>query len=63
MTCDVGHRCGSHPTLLWLWRGLAATALIGTLAWESPYAVGMALEKTKRQKKNQKTKNKKNTGL
>ena len=33
--------------LLWLWCRLAATALIGPLAWEPPYAVGAALEKTK----------------
>ena len=34
--------------LLWLWHRLAATALIGPLAWEPPYAAGMA---QKRQKK------------
>ena len=29
----------------WLWRRLAAVALmIGPLAWELPYAVGMALK-------------------
>ena len=33
--------------LLWLWRRLAATAPIRPLAWEPPYATGMALEKTK----------------
>ena len=26
MGCGVGHRCGSDPMLLWLWRRLAATA-------------------------------------
>ena len=26
--CGVGRRCGSDPELLWLWRRLAATALI-----------------------------------
>ena len=31
-----------------------ATALIRPLAWEPPYAVGVALEKAKRQKKNPK---------
>ena len=35
--------------LLWLWSRPAATALIGPLAWELPYATGAAL---KRQKKN-----------
>ena len=51
VSCGVGCRCSSDPVLLWLWRRLAATALIGPLAWESPYATGAALEKAKRQKK------------
>ena len=37
--------------MLCLWCRPAATALIGPLAWELTYAVGVALEKTKRQKK------------
>ena len=49
MSCGVGRRRGSDPVLLWLWRRLAATAPIRPLAWEPPYAVGVALEKTKRQ--------------
>ena len=36
------------PELLWLWRRPAATALIRPLAWEPPYATGVALEKTKK---------------
>ena len=28
------------PALLWLWPWLAAVALIRTLAWEPPYAMG-----------------------
>jgi len=40
----------------WLWYRLAATALIGPLAWEPPYATGAALEKAKRQKKKKKPK-------
>ena len=51
MSCDVGHRHGSDPELLWLWCRLAATALIRRLAWEPPYSVGVALRKAKRQKK------------
>ena len=39
------------PVLLWLWCRLAARAPIGPLAWESPYAMGMALEKAKKKKK------------
>ena len=50
MSCGVGHRRGSDPTLLWLWRRPVATASIRPLAWEPPYAVGVAKEMTKRQK-------------
>ena len=35
------------PAWLWLWYRLAATALNGPLAWEPPYATGVAPEKTK----------------
>ena len=34
MSCGVGRRRGSGPTLLWLWSRLAATASIRPLAWE-----------------------------
>ena len=46
-----GHRRGSDLSLLWLWCRPAPTAPIQPLAWEPPYAAGMALEKAKRQKK------------
>ena len=46
----VGRRRGSDPALLWLWCRPAATAPIGPLAWEPPYAMGAALEKAKTQK-------------
>ena len=42
---------GLDPTLLWLWHRLVAVALIGPLAWEPPYAMGVALEKGKKTKK------------
>ena len=51
MSCSIGCRRGSDPTLMWLWRRLVATAPIEPLAWEPPHAMGAALEKTKRQKK------------
>ena len=51
MSCRVGHRCGSEPTLLWLWCRLAAAAPIWPLAWELPYAGDMALKKKKKRKK------------
>ena len=49
VSCGVGCRCGSDPTLLGLWRRLAATAPIRLLAWEPPYAAGAAQEMAKRQ--------------
>ena len=49
MSCGVGHRRGSDPMLLW--HQPVATAPIGLLAWKPPYAMGAALEKTKKKKK------------
>ena len=47
MSCGIGRRRGSDLVLLWLWHRPAATAPVQPLAWEPPYAVGMALENTK----------------
>ena len=49
VSCGVGHRHGLDLELLWLWCKPSATALIETLAWEPPHAVGVAL---KRQQQN-----------
>ena len=46
VSCGVGRRHGSDLTLLWLWYGPVAAALIKPLAWEPPYAAGMALKKS-----------------
>ena len=54
MRCGGGCRRGSDPAMLWLWCRPAATALIGLLAWEPPYAAGVALKRQKKQKQNQK---------
>ena len=35
----------------WLWCRLVAAALIQPLAWELPYALGVALKKEKKKKK------------
>ena len=51
MSCSVGGRCGSDPALLWLWYRPVSTGLIRPLAWEPPYALGVALEKAKKKKK------------
>ena len=45
--CSVGHRRGSDLAWLWLWQRPAATAPIGPLAWELPYAAGGALKRKK----------------
>ena len=45
------------PSLLWLWCRLAATALIGPLAWEPPYAMGVAQKKKPKIQKKRKKKN------
>ena len=51
VSCGVGCRRGSDPALLWLWCRPVAIAPIQPLAWEPPYAEGVALEKTKTKKK------------
>ena len=56
MICGVGRRHGLDPELLLLRCRLEATGLIRPLAWEPPYAAGVALEKGKKTK----TKEKKN---
>ena len=47
----VGRRRGLDLVWLWLWRRLAATALIPSLAWEPPYAMGVALKILKKKDK------------
>ena len=44
MSCGVGHIHGFDPVLLWLWCRLAAVGPIRPLAWEFPYATGVALK-------------------
>ena len=54
MNCGVDYRCGSDPTLLWLWWKPVATDLIRPPAWEPPYAMGATLEKGKKEKRQKK---------
>jgi len=56
MSCGVGCRCGSVPELLWPWCRPAAVAPIPPLAWEPPYAVGVALKRKKKKLENAGTK-------
>ena len=48
VSCGVGHRYGLGLALLWLWRRLAAMALIQPIAWELPYAAGATLKGKKK---------------
>ena len=50
MSCGVGCRRGSDPTLLWWWHRPVAAAPIQSLAWEPPYATGSALKRQKKKK-------------
>ena len=47
MSYGVGCRHGSDLVLLWLWCRPVVAALIRALAWEAPYAVGLALKRKK----------------
>ena len=49
MSCDVGHRRGSDPLLLWLWhRPVAKVPIpIRPLVRELPYAMAAALKRKK----------------
>ena len=47
VSCGVGCRHGSDPKFLWLWCRPAAIAPIRPLAWEPPYAMGVALKRPK----------------
>ena len=46
--CGIGYRCGLDLALLCLWCRSAAITLIRPLAWELPYASGVALKKRKK---------------
>ena len=50
MSCGVGHRLSSDLVLPWLWCRLTAATPIQSLAWELPYASGLALKKGPKEK-------------
>ena len=58
MSCGVGCRRGSNLALPWLWWRPAAIAPISPLAWEPPYAMGVALKRRKKEKKERERKRK-----
>ena len=51
MSWGISHKCGSDLALLWPWHRPAAAAPIRPLAWDLPYATGVALKK--KEKKNE----------
>ena len=51
MSCSVCCRCDLDPALLWLWCRVAAAAPIRPLAWKPPHAMGEALKRLKKKKK------------
>ena len=50
VSSGAGHRHSLDPVLLWLWCRPTATAPIRPLAWEYPYATGVALKRQKKKK-------------
>ena len=50
MNCGVGHRHGLDLVLLWLWHRLEVISPIRPLGWETSFATGAGLEKTKKKK-------------
>ena len=54
MSYSVGRRCSCDLASLWLWRRLAATAVIGPLDKEPPNAEGVDKKKRKKKKKKKK---------
>ena len=57
----VGFGGSLDLVLLWLWCRLAAAAPIQPLAWEPPYAVGVAIKSKKKKKKKHKKQTRKTT--
>ena len=51
MSSSVGQSHSLDATLLWLRCRPAATVLIGPLAWEPPYAMGVVLKDQKKKEK------------
>ena len=60
VSCDVGHRHGLNPSLLWLWHRPTCIAPIQPLAWELPYVTSVDLKRTKKTKTKTTPKNQKN---
>ena len=59
MSCVVGGRCISDPTLLWLWHRPAAVAPVQPVAQELPYTADTDLKGKRKKKKKKKRRKKK----
>ena len=51
MSWGAGRKRSLDLASLWLWCRLAATAPMGPLAWEPPYATGLTLKSKFKKKK------------
>ena len=58
MTYGVHRRCGSDPSLLWLWCRPTAAAPIQPQSWELPYTTSVGLKSQKKKKKKKKERKK-----
>ena len=54
MSFSEGHGYGSDLVLLWQWCRLVAAAPFRPLAWEPPYATGVAIKSKKKNPKKHK---------
>ena len=59
VSCGVGRRHGSDPSLLWRWVRPEAAPQLQLNPLELPYAVGVAQKKQKKKKKKKKKKKRK----
>ena len=53
--CELWCRSQGDLALLWLWHRPADVTPVGPLAWEPPYATGVALKSQKKKKKKKKS--------
>ena len=63
MSYSIGCRHCSDPALLWLWRRLAAAALIPPLALELPYGSRAVKKKKKEGRKKERKRERKKNGV
>ena len=62
MSCGVGRRRSSDPTLLWLWRRLVTATLTHPLARQLPYATGVVMKRKMKKRKKKELSRKERNG-